>query len=932
MKNKLLLFVSVLIVSSITLLLLNNKNEEEDAIAKLRKQHQEFLENSPFKETKMLPRAERKALGLPPNAYNEQMWEMNMDPATGKPMPERVLEVQAQLISERQFLGRGVGGDANNPWVERGPNNQGGRTRGIMFDPNDVGNANPADDYTRVLAGGVSGGLWVNDDITNANSTWTQLNIQANISVTAIIHDPNDTNTFYIASGESFTIGDAVGRGIWKSTDAGNTWTNIFGGYDSFNSGNGVVNGIFYVNDIVARDIGGTTEIYAAIASAGYQSADNPNNFHGVNEMGLYKSSDDGANWTRFDIRNADNSFENPCDIELDINNNIWFTTTSDVLGNPGGDIYRSTDGISFTLVESISGASRTELEVSQTNANLFWVAANRGGGADLFFTSNAFTSFGPTSSEPDPVDTGQPNDDYTRNQAFYDLPIEADENNNIYVGGIDLYRSTSFGVSWEQISKWSNNNLLSSLQVPLVHADHHAIVFRPGTNDTEAVFGTDGGVYYSPDIFAANPNPGNTNAIVSRNNGFNTIQFYSGDINQVDIANGDDLSGGTQDNGTQTTINAGAGANGFTINSQGGDGAFTEISNDGTYAIRSLPGQVHIHTGFPNVNANNYIIANAAGGDFINQAELDDNRNVLYTNATQGGNRRIGRYLNVNNQSILSSSLLSDALLTAAPSAFKVNPYATGGVPPTDTATLIVGLKNGRILKVLNADTAPTFSIIGTNTIIGSISDIEFGQNENEIFVTVHNYGVQSIWFTDDGGSTWRSLEGNLPDLPVKCILQNPLLPQELIIGTELGVWATADYTATNPNWIQAYNGMSDVTVLDLDLRFSDNTILATTHGRGMFTSQFTATPLSVIDNQLDSNLISIFPTVSNGQITIASKSNLGEAEMTIYNISGQKVQTSQINISDSNNRINLNLNSGIYFVNISVGNVAETKKIIIK
>ena len=187
-------------------------------------------------------------------------------------------------------------------------------------------------------------------------------------------------------------------------------------------------------------------------------------------------------------------------------------------------------------------------------------------------------------------------------------------------------------------------------------------------------------------------------------------------------------------------------------------------------------------------------------------------------------------------------------------------------------------------------------------------------------------------IQASDDGGASWRSLQGNLPDLPVKCILQNPLLPEELIIGTELGVWATGDFTATNPIWVQAYNGMSDVTVLDLDLRTSDNTILATTHGRGMFTSQFTAAPLSVLESQLASNLISIFPTISNGQITIASKNNLGDADMNVFNISGQKVYTSKINISNSRNEINLNLNSGIYFVNISVGNITETKKIIIK
>merc|ERR1711974_386546 len=136
-------------------------------------------------------------------------------------------------------------------------------------------------------------------------------------------------------------------------------------------------------------------------------------------------------------------------------------------------------------------------------------------------------------------------------------------------------------------------------------------------------------------------------------------------------------------------------------------------------------------------------------------------------------------------------------------------------GVPPTNTATLLAGLKNGRLLKVTNADSSPSFSTIGRGSFVGSISDIEFGENENEIFVTMHNYGVVSIWFTNNGGTTWRSLEGNLPDLPVKGVLQNPLRPQEVIIGTELGVWVTDDFTVTNPNWIQAYNGMSDVTVL---------------------------------------------------------------------------------------------------------------------
>ena len=124
----------------------------------------------------------------------------------------------------------------------------------------------------------------------------------------------------------------------------------------------------------------------------------------------------------------------------------------------------------------------------------------------------------------------------------------------------------------------------------------------------------------------------------------------------------------------------------------------------------------------------------------------------------------------------------------------------------------------------------------------------------------------------------------------------------------------------------------MSDVTVLDLDLRAVDNTILATTHGRGLFTSQFTAQPLSVLESEFNVSVITVFPTVSNGQITIKSERDLGDANIKIFNINGQEVYATKSNISTSNTNVTLNLNAGMYFVNISVDNYSETKKIIIK
>ena len=86
-------------------------------------------------------------------------------------------------------------------------------------------------------------------------------------------------------------------------------------------------------------------------------------------------------------------------------------------------------------------------------------------------------------------------------------------------------------------------------------------------------------------------------------------------------------------------------------------------------------------------------------------------------------------------------------------------------------------------------------------------------------------NYGVTSTWYTANAGTNWYSIEGNLPDMPVRAILQNPLAVNELMIGTDLGVWYTVGFnpTATANQalvWNQSFSGMSNVKVTDLDLQ----------------------------------------------------------------------------------------------------------------
>ena len=105
---------------------------------------------------------------------------------------------------------------------------------------------------------------------------------------------------------------------------------------------------------------------------------------------------------------------------------------------------------------------------------------------------------------------------------------------------------------------------------------------------------------------------------------------------------------------------------------------------------------------------------------------------------------------------------------------------------------------------------------------------------------MTLHNYGVENIFYSEDGGQSWTEKEGNLPDIPVRCILQNPLSLNEVIIGTELGVWYTKNFDSESPNWLRANAGMSDVRITDLDMR-DDYKVFAATYGLGIYSGIFT-------------------------------------------------------------------------------------------
>jgi hypothetical protein len=681
-----------------------------------------------------------------------------------------------------------------------------------------------------------------------------------------------------------------------------------------------VVPGVQHINDIKVRDNNGVSEIYVAAADALYGSSNASTTIGGLS-YGLYKSIDNGSNWTELTLPlTADGHKHCPNDLEIGADGTIWLSTTqSKLYGDGGGEIFSSTDGTNFTNKYTVSGGGRTQIATSSSDAGKIYILAQlTAGGVTIKKTTDGFNlSFlVQTKTLPNDDDDGIEAADFTRGQAFYDLLLEVDPSNDevLYTGGIDLFKSTDGAGSWAQFTHW-----YGGFGHQYVHADQHIAAF--GHNDSnKVIFGNDGGVAYTSD--------GGTTT-EERVNGLITSQYYTVAVGPTSAFTDDYFAGGLQDNGTQLIENGNTTSPNESTEIQGGDGAYTFFDQDGTdkYVIANYVynGSINLY----NFDGEDVTINNedASNGAFINPQALDSNLDILYSNYSADGNYIVKRYAGIKSDATLTKTDLIDELLTTTPTAFTVSTHTT------TSSTILVGTVLGDILLVENADgETPTWTGLDQNLLVGSVSDVEFGQTENDIFVTMHNYGVNNIWYTSDKGVTWNAKDGNLPDLPVKTILQNPLNLEEVIIGTELGVWYTSNFSDSNPTWETSYNGMSNVKVLDLDLR-DDNMVFAATHGRGVFSGMFTAESLSVDANVFTSSEIKVFPTVSNGEVFITSLNNIEKTEVNVFNITGQNVYSKKLNISSDKTTINLtSLKSGIYFIKVEEDDLKISHKIIIE
>lgn len=704
---------------------------------------------------------------------------MMKDPVLGYVPTERLLAAKNYRDSLWQTSTNAAISGMN--WRTLGPKNLGGRTRALLVDANDgTGNT--------IWAGSVGGGLWKTTDITASSPNWTIADdFFANLAITSIAQQPGTPQTMYFCTGEGYGNLDAIrGQGVWKSTNGGTSWSQLASTTGAtFN----------FCQKIVVNSTG---IILVATATGGLQrSADGGTTFTKVLGTGL-------------GITGAASNF---CyDVDIAANGDIYATLD--------GSVHKSTNaGLTFAAAQTLPiTASRVELACAPSDANYAYAVVELGNSVNgILQTTNGGTTW-TSRTEPADADPGCPATDFSNGQGWYNLTVAVDPLNRdaLFVGGLDLFKSTDGAGTWTQIGHW-----YGGFGFPYVHADQHNIVFKSGSSSI-AYFVNDGGVYRTANADNATP------AFAEKGINYVTGQFYSCALHPTSFTNY--CLAGTQDNGTHQFT---SGVLQNTTEVTGGDGGYCHIDQDQP----QFQWTSYIYNDYYRSNDGGSTWTNFAsgGGSFINPTDYDDVNNLMYCA------RNSNQYLRWDDpQTGGTFTTVAVAGFGGVVTAVKVSP---------NTSHRVFFGANGDVFRVDNANTgAPTVTNISTGLPAAVLNCIEVETgNDNHLLACYTNYGVNSIWESTNGGTSWTSVEGNLPDMPIRWALFNPNNNDQAVIATELGVWSTDDLNGGATNWGASNTGLANVRVDMLQLRTSDKLMIAATHGRGVFSSDVFTTPTAL-------------------------------------------------------------------------------------
>jgi photosystem II stability/assembly factor-like uncharacterized protein len=876
------------------------------------------------------------------NAQDRMSWEFDRlkDPATNTipaNMRQRELIFASQLPSDKYSLLRSVF------WTARGPYNVGGRTRAFSAD---IRNENI------LLAGGVSGGVWRSVD---GGSNWYKTTQpDALHSVTCLVQDSRNgkNDTWYMGTGE--LLGNSAsapgayfyGNGLCKSTDNGLTWQPVA---STTNNTPTALEPWDLVWNIALDPSTDTADImYAATYGT------------------IYRSADAGSTWKAV-LGGNTSAMAYYTDIAVSASGKAYATLSYD--GNNKG-IWRSANGIDWvnlTPSSFPSGYERMVMAINPSNENELYLLAQtpnygkktlnyygdadwnslwkytylRGDGKD---TNGVWVNL----SNNLPSDGTSKFDNY-QSQGGYDLVItvKPDDSNVVFIGGTNLYRSTD-GFSTPnhimQIGGYGIHTTRPNWKLyPNSHPDHHVMFFSKFNPDI-LYNGCDGGIFKSTDCLA------DTVSWMVLNNGYQTTQTYAVSVDQT--SSNDIIVAGFQDNGNRYTSKPDQ--NTIWNMPYNGDGSYSAIAPDSEFYVLSVQnGRLQKMKIDGDGNRTQFTRIDPIGGkdyQFVNPFVLDPNdKNILYL----AGGKVLWRQNRLSeipmNGSYDSISFGWQTLNPAFPlTSWRITALAVSKTPAN---RVYLGTNKGEIYRIDNANTGIPVPVrlTSTNTVfpaLGNISCIAIDPtNADKVAVVFSNYNVYSLFYTADGGTTWKKAAGNLeenndgtgngPSLRWLSIL--PYKGKTLYcLGTSVGLFATASLADDSVIWKQlGANSIGNVVVEMVVSREKDGLILVATHGTGIFSTHINSVDevLSMFEprNNIKTS-ISLYPNPASDYVFI--RFNLDKtqlAQIIVYDQLGRDVlHPWNGSLPQGNNELKINtstLKKGTYYIGIKGNSINSSK-----
>lgn len=811
------------------------------------------------------PAIPRSALELPKaHAYERARWHvLRRLPAGATELPaqalDRARDAAARLPRSRaaERYAQRFSEKAAAAWEPLGPDRKGGRTRRIVFD-----------DQRRMYAAGVSGGVWRFD-----GGRWRPLGDRlTNLNVGALAIAPgvgkDDTVVLYAGTGELYRrtnrpYASMTGSGIYKSTNGGDDWVQL----------SATVNDNFlYVSDLVI-------------------SPANPNRIYAATNTGVWRSDNGGASFevSLSTMEGEINRFEGCTDLELlDLGgaDRLLATCASRSTDDryflpgllPGGCsgpcdariLLNETADLSdrWEVVLTEPGMGRTSLAAFAGDPGVVYAlsASTRPGpdktgdgigdydnGLHAVFRSNdAGATWEPTlrNTSDDPVSTWMlsfawqartdGNTPYSAgwyNQAVAVDPVDPDV---VWVGGMQLYRSDDGGRQFGLTSNYFSDRDIPASQGPEMHPDIHALVFDEAG---QLWVGNDGGVWRVRNQSApTNRTRDGYRTVLTSGVRFDaevrdytTTQFYHGTVSP----DGQLVLGGMQDNGTDVFNHPGFPGQWVTF--FGGDGSYTAFNPiDELLYVSAQNGYLaRVDRNLEYTILADRLFAEAVDPDefmFITPFVLNpDNPSTVFV----GGKRLFrgnfdGQIFN-RASAPFGTTFFDKANAVAA---------ARGGT------AVLVGTGNA-IYRIASGDAATQATVPNRTTPReGWVSSLTFDPGNPDVaYATYSSFGGDHVFRSRDGGLSFQPIDGSgagrLPDLPVHSLAVHPDEPDSLYVGTDLGVFFTAD---GGENWQVEETGFGGTIVerVVINEPQTDGTayLFAFTYGRGVW-----RVPLSEVD-----------------------------------------------------------------------------------